>query len=171
MRSSIARGMPPVEHGLIALLRQCYHAPGCQLRPQILAAAQTKRRFQTSNGRPSRQIGRDGSSQTKLIKSHDRQDCRNKHVRAQSTTSTQPKNIAILGGGVTGLASAIYLMKELPHANITIYEGGDRLGGWMRSTHIDVENGSVVFEHGPRTLRPKPPAGLVTLELVMELLS
>ena len=76
------------------------------------------------------------------------------------------KNVAILGGGITGLASAFYLSKQLPEARITIFEGSSRLGGWLHSKRVDVGNGSVVFEQGPRSLRPKVPNGLVTLNLV-----
>ncbi len=36
----------------------------------------------------------------------------------------------------------------------------------MRSEHFDVGNGKVVFEQGPRTLRPSGAAAMVTLELV-----
>lgn len=75
--------------------------------------------------------------------------------------------IAILGGGITGLASAHYLVRELPNTNITIYEGSDRMGGWLRSKRFDVKGGQILFESGPRTLRPEGSvAGLTTLELV-----
>src|SRR5271168_2277268 len=42
-------------------------------------------------------------------------------------------SVAILGGGITGLASAHYLARELPKAQITLYEGSGRLGGWLQS--------------------------------------
>lgn len=76
------------------------------------------------------------------------------------------KEVAVLGGGITGLASAWYISRELPHARITLYEGSHRLGGWLHSKQIDVGDSKVVFEQGPRTLRPSVPNGLVTLELV-----
>lgn len=74
--------------------------------------------------------------------------------------------IAVLGGGITGLSTAHYLTKELPNAKITVYEGGDRLGGWLKSKYVDVGSGKVLFEQGPRTLRPNSPPGLVTLDMV-----
>lgn len=77
-----------------------------------------------------------------------------------------PKNIAILGGGIAGLASAFYLSRELPKAKITLYEGSDRLGGWLHTEFVDVEGGKIALEKGPRTLRPNGPAGMVTLALV-----
>ena len=76
------------------------------------------------------------------------------------------KNIAILGGGITGLSAAHYLTRELPTAKITIYEAQERLGGWLNSKCVNVGNGSVVFESGPRTLRPSTVAGLVTVDMV-----
>ena len=83
-----------------------------------------------------------------------------------SNTSNGAVDIAVLGGGITGLASAYFLHQYLPEARITLFESTSRLGGWLRSTQIDVGNGKVVFEQGPRNLRPNLPNGLVTLDLV-----
>lgn len=85
---------------------------------------------------------------------------------APTPRNQEVKDVAVLGGGITGLASAFYLSEELPDAKITLYEGSSRLGGWLQSKHIDVGNGQVVFEQGPRTLRPTSPNGLLTLDLV-----
>lgn len=77
--------------------------------------------------------------------------------------STEPPpshDVAILGGGITGLACAYYLIRELPKAKITIYEASDRLGGWLSSTRVPVRDGSVLFEAGPRTLRPSSNGAL-----------
>ncbi|KAL8860401.1 MAG: hypothetical protein Q9178_003060 [Gyalolechia marmorata] len=78
-------------------------------------------------------------------------------------------NVAVLGGGITGLASAYYLAQQLPNAQVTLIEGSSRLGGWLHSKQIDVGNGKVVFEQGPRTLRPSRPNGWVTLDLIRDL--
>lgn len=77
-----------------------------------------------------------------------------------------PTDVAVLGGGITGLASAYYLSNEFPNARIVLFEGSSRLGGWVKSERVDVGNGNVIFEQGPRNLRPSIPNGLVTLELV-----
>ncbi|KAF2773723.1 Protoporphyrinogen oxidase [Teratosphaeria nubilosa] len=69
-------------------------------------------------------------------------------------------NVAILGGGITGLASAYFLTKQLPQTKITIYEASDRIGGWLKSTRVPVKDGNVLFEAGPRTLRPSANGAL-----------
>lgn len=69
-----------------------------------------------------------------------------------------PKNIAVIGGGITGLSTAHYLAKYASKGTtITLYEASDRLGGWLNTQHVGIEyNGAkstVRFERGPRTLR------------------
>ena len=88
--------------------------------------------------------------------------------RHYSTSTTEPgfSSIAVLGGGITGLASAYFLSKDLPNAKITLYEASSRLGGWLHSRSVDIGSGNVIFEQGPRNLRPTIPNGLVTLNLV-----
>ncbi|GME42917.1 Amine oxidase [Neofusicoccum parvum] len=83
-------------------------------------------------------------------------------------SSQERQNIAILGGGITGLATAHYLTKTVRNANITVYEAGPRLGGWLQSQRVDVPGGSVLFEQGPRTIR-QANSSLVTTHLVQDL--
>ncbi|KAL8707527.1 MAG: hypothetical protein Q9220_007469 [cf. Caloplaca sp. 1 TL-2023] len=90
-------------------------------------------------------------------------------TRVESDPHQENTNVAVLGGGITGLASAYFLSQQLPQCRITLYEGGSRLGGWLRSQQVDVSNGKVVFEQGPRTLRPTKPNGWITLDLVRDL--
>lgn len=94
-----------------------------------------------------------------------------RHYATASSTSkkTESPSIAVLGGGITGLASAYFLSKDLPNAKITLFEASSRLGGWLHSSSVDVGSGSVIFEQGPRNLRPTMPNGLITLDLVQEL--
>ncbi|KAM0332137.1 hypothetical protein ACHAQA_002410 [Verticillium albo-atrum] len=81
------------------------------------------------------------------------------HPRGLATHATgEPENIAVIGGGITGLTTAHYLAKSVPEGTkITLYEASDRLGGWLDTQKVEFEqNGhkSVVqFERGPRTLR------------------
>ncbi|KAK9765718.1 oxygen-dependent protoporphyrinogen oxidase [Basidiobolus ranarum] len=77
------------------------------------------------------------------------------------------KQITVLGGGISGLSTAWYLAKALPATTrIVLLERSKHLGGWLNSkrTHNDT-----LFETGPRSLRPKGYAGLLTLNLVNEL--
>jgi hypothetical protein len=77
------------------------------------------------------------------------------------------KNIAVLGGGITGLVTAFELSRTVPGAKITIYETAKRLGGWMDSEIVAVDNGEVVFDWGPRTLRHTGDgSGVATVNLV-----
>ncbi|RKP02360.1 hypothetical protein CXG81DRAFT_24976 [Caulochytrium protostelioides] len=87
-----------------------------------------------------------------------------------------PRRVAVLGGGVTGLAAAYYLRRAATHAGaattaaaaaaghtVHVYEQAPRWGGWVQSTRQD----GYLFEQGPRTLRPA--GGEHTLALVAAL--
>jgi oxygen-dependent protoporphyrinogen oxidase len=57
--------------------------------------------------------------------------------------------VAILGGGISGLSAAWYLLKKEPTAQIALFESSHRLGGWIESkTHS-----GFLFERGPRTFQ------------------
>ncbi|KAF2199509.1 Protoporphyrinogen oxidase [Delitschia confertaspora ATCC 74209] len=85
-----------------------------------------------------------------------------------SSSAAYPERIAVVGGGISGLASAYFISKEFPKSKITIYEASNRLGGWIQSKHVDVPNGNVLFEAGPRTLRVAKNAA-PTIHLIEEL--
>ncbi|KAI9722817.1 MAG: oxygen-dependent protoporphyrinogen oxidase [Chrysothrix sp. TS-e1954] len=89
--------------------------------------------------------------------------------RHYASNASPTPNVAILGGGITGLATALYLTEKLPDAQVTIYEGKETLGGWLKSRPIDVGDGEVIFEAGPRSLRPQSPNGHLTLDLAHRL--
>ncbi|KZT54650.1 Protoporphyrinogen oxidase [Calocera cornea HHB12733] len=80
------------------------------------------------------------------------------------------KHVMVLGGGLSGLTSAYYLARLLPASavRITLLDAAPRLGGWVRSDRLELEDGegrsgTVLLEAGPRTLRPNSGA---LLELV-----
>ena len=79
---------------------------------------------------------------------------------------TNITNVAVLGAGISGLASAYFLSRKLPRAKIVIYEKSSRVGGWVRSSFVDVGSGRIVMEQGPRSLRPNSTSAKVTLQLV-----
>ena len=68
---------------------------------------------------------------------------------------------------MSGLASAYFVSKEFPKSKITVYDSGKEAGGWIKSPRVEVPGGNVLFEYGPRTLRPgvncMPTAQLVRL--------
>ncbi|KAH6690211.1 protoporphyrinogen oxidase-like protein [Leptodontidium sp. MPI-SDFR-AT-0119] len=186
------------EHVVVTLLRQFYITPTCQasrLRRQSLSnsstrALSTKRPCPRPRHRQAARVGThagyshihtraaDGgqlSSETNFsgLSPAVAEDCQSTVAFAAQHDArgrkAEPARIAVLGGGITGLASAHYFVRENPNAKITVYESSSRLGGWLKSDYMDVDGETVLFESGPRTLRPGTPSGLVTLELVQEL--
>lgn len=75
-------------------------------------------------------------------------------------------SVVILGGGLSGLSAAYYLLKNTPTISVTILESSNRCGGWIRSHKLP--NG-IIFEQGPRTIRPTGTPGTNTLQLIEEL--
>ncbi|KAI0137069.1 protoporphyrinogen oxidase-like protein [Xylariales sp. AK1849] len=72
----------------------------------------------------------------------------------QTGPPDQPRQIAVLGGGITGLTAAHYLARHAPNAHITIYEASNRLGGWIDGQHTGTsQGGDVLMQRGPRMLR------------------
>ena len=52
------------------------------------------------------------------------------YATASSSLKTEPEPpaIAVLGGGITGLASAYFLSRDLPNAKITLFDSFSRIG-------------------------------------------
>lgn len=176
------------EHAVVSLLRQCFEIPRCQtlrLRQHALSRSSTRLvRPPTSRVQHQQkcyysqnkagdetearsQISYSGVSVSRRRAGSQLPVLAQQQIRGYSQGS-QPseRRFAVLGGGITGLSSAHYLAQELPNAKITIYESRDKLGGWLKSKYVDVKNGKILFEQGPRTLRPSTPASVVTLEMV-----
>src|SRR3546814_33764 len=72
--------------------------------------------------------------------------------------------VAILGGGISGLATAWYLKKRYPELVVDVFEKKDHAGGNIHSIHL----GGQISELGPRGIRPKGK-GKYFLQLVHEL--
>lgn len=174
LQSSIEAMRPQISDStLVLLLRQCYRTPRCQNAqlPRIkshLRAFSSTTRVQSSHGERTsfKQVEEEWRKDDSVYLRQGRTNGGAKRIPDEKPLSNSNANIAVLGSGVTGLTTAYYLTQFAPNMKVTIYEGSDRLGGWLQSKHIDVRGGQVVFEQGPRTLRPISPAGLVTLNLV-----
>lgn len=68
----------------------------------------------------------------------------------------------VLGGGIAGLSAAYYLRNSAP----ILIEGSSRLGGWI---HTNRRENGILFEQGPRTIRPAGVPGVNTLNLIEDL--
>jgi oxygen-dependent protoporphyrinogen oxidase len=66
---------------------------------------------------------------------------------------------AIIGGGISGLATAFYLRKERPEWPVVVFERDDEPGGTMRTAEVD----GFRFERGSNGFLDNKPA---TLELI-----
>lgn len=89
-------------------------------------------------------------------------------------------SIAVLGGGISGLSTAYYLARLAPKTTkILLLEGKERVGGWIQSRRvspgqynapppkeINDTKDSILFESGPRSLRPEGTNGAILLEMV-----
>ena len=90
-------------------------------------------------------------------------------VKAEKRTNPNARNIAVLGGGISGLTTAFNLTQAIPQAKIVLYERSSRVGGWLDSEKIKVRDGEVLFEWGPRSVRPDLwGAGKNTVHLVRQ---
>lgn len=90
------------------------------------------------------------------------------------------QSVAILGGGISGLSAAYYLSKASPKTKILLVEGSKRVGGWIRSQRVSpgfhpstpstksASNDDILFEVGPRSLRPVGAGGAAILGMVCE---
>ena len=58
------------------------------------------------------------------------------------------KKIGIVGGGISGLSTAFYILRQNPKANVLLFEGGS-IGGWISTSN---SNGFIT-ENGPRSFR------------------
>ncbi|XP_047455430.1 protoporphyrinogen oxidase [Mugil cephalus] len=76
------------------------------------------------------------------------------------------RTIAVLGGGIGGLAASYYLCKSPQVTKIILLESSSRFGGWLWSTR---RSDGAVFEHGPRSIRPAGAVGRNTLNMVDDL--
>lgn len=85
---------------------------------------------------------------------------RNRRSYATASGSELPSDIAVLGGGLTGLTTAYYLTRFNPEAKITIYESQARVGGWIDTEKVQVttlagSDETISFERGARVVSPQ----------------
>jgi protoporphyrinogen/coproporphyrinogen III oxidase len=76
--------------------------------------------------------------------------------------STATRRIAVVGGGVTGLAAALALEQSDPSVDITLLESSPHLGGKVQTERVR----TVLFECGPDALFLRDGAALARLERI-----
>lgn len=143
------------EDAFIALLRRAYHSTRtCSVGRRNLSSLVTRS--------PPTYLP---SARTASLLAASRTTTR--HYATTTTTSSSdkngvassanPKHIAVLGGGITGLTTAHYLARYAgPHVYITLFEASDRLGGWIdaeRAPAGGMPGSEVLLQRGPRMLR------------------
>ncbi len=79
-------------------------------------------------------------------------------MSASETNGTPPKRIAVIGGGITGLAAAHRLINLDSQVRVTLFEGSERLGGIIQTVRQD----GFLIELGPDSFITNKP-GAVTL--------
>ncbi|OBT50441.1 protoporphyrinogen oxidase, partial [Pseudogymnoascus sp. 24MN13] len=134
------------EARLVMLLRQCYRSPRC------LPARRGERLYTTMRvlgpPPPDLELG------SRALDEFNR---------------WSPEHVAILGGGITGLVAAAMAARLNPDSKVTVYESSDRLGGYVHSEVVQSSDGPVVFELGPRSLRPATARGYHGLSMAQNL--
>jgi len=70
--------------------------------------------------------------------------------------SAFPPRIAIVGGGISGLAAAHRLTELLPEAELSLFEAADHLGGVLNTVHRD----GFLIEQSADNFLVKPSAGI-----------
>ncbi|RMZ83278.1 hypothetical protein DV738_g1396, partial [Chaetothyriales sp. CBS 135597] len=90
--------------------------------------------------------------------------------RPKPYPNPKARNIAVIGGGVTGLTTAFYISRQIPDAKITILDKRTRLGGWLESERVKVAGGDILLEWGARSLRPdQGGSGAFSIDLLSKL--
>lgn len=70
--------------------------------------------------------------------------------------SSRPLRVAVIGGGITGLAAAQRLVSKSRTLHVTLFEASHRLGGIIRTEEAD----GFLIELGPDSFITNKPAGL-----------
>lgn len=160
------------EDVFICLLRSFYHnaqhstlrliarrrptllsTPSSSVRP-LNTSSHSGTRHSGTRPRPWIGIGRGAVYEGSRVAS----TARKQPYATTKTDSTSPREIAVLGAGITGLTAAHYLARHAENAHITIYEASDSPGGWIKADRVEVQNsegrkGHVLLQSGPRMLR------------------
>ena len=77
------------------------------------------------------------------------------------TQSNHGRRVAIIGGGLSGLATACHLQLDSPERDVRVFESGSRTGGVIGTETSDHPHaGPLVLDLGADMLATKPPAAM-----------
>src|SRR5271165_3285500 len=80
--------------------------------------------------------------------------------RLDAMTVAEPPHVAVIGGGIAGLAAAFYLRDE--PVRVTVLEGSPRLGGKLSASDV----AGVSMDAGAEALLARRPEGVGLIEQV-----
>lgn len=83
-----------------------------------------------------------------------------------------PQNgkVAVIGGGISGLTFGYFLTRLRPDIRISIFESAKQPGGWIKSETLhDPNDGKILLEKGPRTLRGVSDGTLLIIDILKRL--
>lgn len=83
------------------------------------------------------------------------------YAKTELGESSMRKRIAVIGGGLSGLATAFYLRRFSPDCELALFEAADRLGGVIGTERVEVPgHGCFVIDHGADMFAIHPPDAL-----------
>lgn len=77
-------------------------------------------------------------------------------MSVSDSDTSRPLRVAVVGGGITGLAAAQRLVAKSDRVHVTLFESSRRLGGIIRTEEAD----GFLIELGPDSFITNKPAGL-----------
>ncbi|TWT91553.1 protoporphyrinogen oxidase [Stieleria varia] len=84
---------------------------------------------------------------------------------SSSSLSSAQRRVVIIGGGLSGLATAVHLHLLDPSLQLTVLESADRVGGVIHTQQVTLPSGqSFVLDHGADMFATQPPAALKLCE-------
>lgn len=82
----------------------------------------------------------------------------------------QGGKVAVVGGGISGLAYGYFLTRLRPDVRISVFEISKQPGGWIKSETLHDQNGNgIILEKGPRTLRGVSNGTLLIIDILKRL--
>jgi oxygen-dependent protoporphyrinogen oxidase len=76
-------------------------------------------------------------------------------IETQMNPDDQPR-IAIIGGGLSGLATAVQIHLDDPSVQLALFESTQRCGGVINTEYVD----PFLIDHGADMFATNPPAAI-----------